>query len=1074
MIARTRYLVAMGIVLVLAAVGHAASDDPAVAVAADSAVSREAREILDVLYPGTPPPDEAVDVMRRTLLAFHLARVRADLARGRFDQAGETLATAIHGVDWLFSPIDLFQALDGYRPPKPGTAPTDAAAARDVAELRQDYRERRVSALRKLVDTGTPLSFAEIHAWVTEGDGVLSSFLADRADGALSWEVLSRSELADIRSLLKGAKEAETGSGSPAGAARKNLTKSYLRHNLERFVVFDELRQAAMDTKKGFEGFLGAASLAMPLRVVSLVKGGSVDEAIVSFANGLVGNTRTDGQGRARLEQPLVKLVRQVGGDGWIPLSVYRQRVEVLYTNLNANHLLGSATVEPPGQGTGIRFAVPEQTYRVSQADTAVHVKVVCPVPNGSLGELGKVVITLSGQKPIDTVVGGTAEFPHLYAGDYLVSAEGKDEQGVTIKTAARWLTVEPGKDLTITLELPSSDTVQPQDETNLNVVVAAFEQNKDRLMGNKLEVKEYRTAQGQIFKDNRTTLGSKIRDAMAALTKISVGLKYKSEGLDILKRIQALQKQFDAMRTDLPQKLTQSKDLRGNLMQLVEQYSNETFDVGESKGYVFLARFRHLYEQSVSNREELEVTLGRLYGEVRPKVTALRSKTLALMTEYCEKYQLVKFTVGLTYDADVHRLIAESLQPFERLLDEVEQLKANDFLVGYDRQVKQLSRVVENRHATLKILSSNLDKRLERYRDHAKRKLDPLRDELASLTSAGSDVTVLDKLTDLRHFADPAARILPQQRTAFIQTLRSVAESPTVRIPGAAAGPTDLQGTVVRLLADLTPALEFNARMARNQEEGKRLLDEYNDLLRNNLVQLYDIVTPEAEIRQLFTKDRYERERDVNLATGELSKNRMAPDLLLKGVPANGLAVAGIAKDLAGLYILELERRRVRDAELRVRTAEVTKLLEPVQQGIPGALDTMARSLATLAPTLKPPARGGLHFPRLDADVGSEVDADLTALRTGLSAAISDRFREPAQTLAILAEKLDPTKLESEPPQAAMAEAKALLAQPVDPSTDKVVDQMEELGYPVSQSYRLWKTSRARVKEYLEQLGGL
>ena len=1043
-------------------------------IAADSSISREAREILDVLYPGTPPPEEAIRYTRKVLLAFHLDSCLEQIKRGQFKAASDSLSQSVHGVEWTFSPLELFQVLDGYKAPNAKEIPTDASAAHDVADLRKDYDELRKGSFRKLLETGKPLTFAELHAWITEGEVVLSSFVSARPDFALPWEALSRSELADLRSLLKGAREAEEGGGTKHTAARRSLTKAYLRHNLERFTVFNEFRLAAENIKKKFSAFLKASELVIPIKVIALEGGNAVEEAMVSFAGGILGNQRSDKYGNANFAHSFDKVSRRLGGDGWVPLSVYLRRIEVLYTNMNINSMLQLSKHELKADGQGSIYRTPAKTFKVSRAGTTLKVKVTCPVPSGMIGELSSAVVTLSGQKPIETELNKVISFSHLYAGDYLLSVEGKDDQRVTFKTAAKVVTIAPGETPgTVTIELPSSDALEPRDQSNVNVVIKAFEENKNRLMNNKLEVKEYRKVQGLLFRYNRKTLGGPgIRQAMESLKKISVGLKYKSEGMNVFKRIQSLEKKLKSVKSDLPQKLMKGQDLRGNLMQLVERYSSENFDLEGDKEYLFLARYRHYLERAQSNHQELVVTLGNVATDIVPKVDSIKKAVKELMTEYCGKYQLVKFTVGLTHDADFHKLLVEDLLPLERLIDETKQLTANGFLESYERQVKQLQRVVQNRQGTLKIVKSNLDERLKRYKEYADRKLSPLRSKIKELSEKGVMLSKLDRLSDLAHFADPKARVIESQQNSFIDILRQLAEAKELQIPGGVPGPTTLEGPVVAHLAKLLPSLELNVRLSRNQEEAQRLRDDYNHLLRSNLLEIFDVTTPEEEIRKLFTKDRYQRKKEVNSATGELSSSLRAPDLLLKDVPKKGMVVNRIAKDIVGLYIFEIEQRRVRDSALLAGTKSVLTVLEEVDKDVPGSLAKLSRELSSLQRMTAPPPRGGLHFPRLTNDCGPQVDTNLQQIRTGLTALISNRYRKPSVRFAELAERLNPMKMDSEPPEAEMKEAKRLLAIPPDPAINGVIEHMNSMKIPVGKAYAVWKANRTRLKDYLEQLG--
>ncbi len=1043
-------------------------------IAADSNISRESREILDVLYPGTPPPEAAIRYTRKVLLAFHLAKVLESLKAGKFKDASDDLSQSVHGVAWKFSPLELFQVLDGYKPPKEKEIPTDAAAARDIAELRKEYRETRAASFRKLLESGNPLTFAELHAWITEGEVVLSSFVAARPDFNLSWEALSRSEITDLRSLLKGAREAEVGGGSAHTAARRSLTKAYLRHNMERYTVFNEFRLAADQLKKRFALFIKKSRFVIPIKIVALEGNDVVNEAMVTFAGGILGNQRTNKKGEADLNKSFDKISRLLSGDGWVPLSVYVRRLEVLYTNLNINSLLSISQAEEDQKGEGVVFRAKEKFYKVSQAGTSLKVKVTCPVPDGYIGDLASVVISLSGQKPIETELNKVVVFKHLHAGDYLLSVEGKDDQRVTFKTAAKRVTVKSGTAPKLeTITLPSSDAFEPREQTKINVVIRAFEENKNRLMKNVLEVKEYRKVQGLLFRHNRKTLGREaMRKAMDSFKKISVGLKYKSEGLNIFKRIQSLKKKLKSVKSDLPQKLMKGKDLRGNLLQLVERYSSENFDLGGDREYLFLARYRQFLERAQSNHQELLVTLENVNKDIRPKVAKLKKEVTALINEYCDKYQLVKFTVGLTHDADFHKLLVENLHPLERLLEETKQLAANSFLASYERQVKQLARVVENRQGTLKILQSNLDERLTRYKEYAERKLTPLRSKVADLTAQGIKLTKLDKLTDLKHYADPKARVIKSQQAAFISILEKLAAAKELEVTGVTPGPKDLSGAVVRHLAQLLPALELNLRLSRNQDEAKRLRDDYHHLLRSNLLEVYDISTPEAEIRKLFTKDRYQRKKEVNSATGELSRTKTAPDLLLKGVPRHGVTVAKVAKDLVGLYIFEMEQRRVRDGALKSVTENVLAAFAAVDANTPKAMTNLANKLDGMVRLSVPPRRGGLHFPRLESDQGPEVEANLQKIRSNLEKLISDKYRLPSKEFAHLAEKLNPMKLEAEPPEAEMARAKALLAKPTSPAINRVIKHMNKMKIPVGKAYAVWKANRARLKDYLEQLG--
>ena len=1043
-------------------------------IAADSSISRESREILDVLYPGTPPPEEAIRYTRKVLLAFHLDSCLEDVKKGQFKSASDSLSQSVHGVDWTFSPLELFQVLDGYKAPKEKEIPTDAAAAKDVAELRSDYHELRAGSFRKLLESGKPLTFAELHAWITEGEVVLSSFISARPDFALAWETLSRSELADLRSLLKGAREAEVGGGAKHTAARRSLTKAYLRHNLERFTVFNEFRLAAENIKKKFAAFLKASQLVIPIKVISINGGAPIHDCMVSFAGGILGNQRSDKYGNANFSHSFDKVSRRLGGDGWVPLSVYLRRLEVLYTNMNINSMLLLAKHELNEESNGAIYRTPAKTFKVSQAGTTLQVKVTCPVPHGMLGELSSVIVKITGQKPIETELNKVIKFSHLNPGDYLLSVEGKDDQRVTFKTAAKAVSILPGKKPgLVTIELPSSDAFEPRDQTKVNIVIGAFEENKNRLMKNKLEVKEYRKVQGLLFRYNRKTLGREgIRKAMHSLKKISVGLKYKSEGLNIYKRLQSLTNKLKSVKSDLPQKLMKGKDLRGNLLQLVERYSSENFDLESDKEYLFLARYRHYLERAQSNHQELVVTLNNVATDIVPKVAKLKKAVYDLMVEYCSKYQLVKFTVGLTHDADFHKLMVDHLHPLERLIDETKQLAANDFLASYERQVKQLSRVVQNRQGTLKIVKSNLDERLKRYKEYAARKLDPLRDKVKELVERGVQLNKLDKLADLAHFADPKARVISSQRDSFVRILKTLSEAKELKIPGGAPGPTTLNGPVVAYLAELLPALELNLRLSRNQEEAKRLRDDYHKLLRTKLLEIYDVTTPEDDIRKLFTKDRYQRKKEVNLATGELSSGKRAPDLLLKNVPKKGTKVNRVAKDIVGLYIFEIEQRRVRDSALLATTRSVLSRLDEVDKDTKGSLARLAKELPSLRKVTAPPRRGGLHFPRLPNDCGPQIDSNLQQIRTGLTKLISTKYRKPSVRFAQLAEKLNPMTLEAEPPEAEMAEAKKLLAVPPDPAIKGVIAQMSKMKIPVGKAYAVWKANRARLKDYLEQLG--
>ena len=1044
-------------------------------IASDSSISRESREILDLLYPATPPSDTAKEFMRRVLLAFHLHGALEEMKSGSFVRASELLAESIHGVDWRFSPLELIKVLDGYEAPKEEELPLSRALSDELRPVREQYRQLRGAPLRELLEQGDGISFARLHVWVTNGDGVLSSFLAARGNILLSWEELSQSELADLDFLLKGAKEAENPL-STAGLARsrENLSRSYLRERLELFVVFDELRRAAELLSNRFRGFLKGSKLSFPLRILSLQAGKAVEGAMVSFGNGMLGNEETDSQGRVYFDKTLYKLGRLLQGDGWTPLSIYKQRVELLYTNLSVNDLLAAARVHVSEEGTNAKFELPSRTLRVSRGEKSISVKVVCDKADGMLGKICSCVIKLSGQEPIKTVLNEEHVFERLYCGDYLLSVEGKDEMGVTQKTAAKSLSIgEDEAHKSMSIELPSSEVEEVKNAKDLAAVKRAFEENKERLLKNELEEDEYRKVQGLLFKNNRKSLGrSGMREAMNTLRKISIGLKYKSEGLHFLERIEELEREFENLRKELPVKIMEGSDLRGNLLELVERYSSENFELDSSDEYLFLARYRHFLERAQSNHQELILTFETLDKDIRPKVAKLKKRVNELISEYCKNYQLVKFTQEYGRDKEFHELLVEDLLPFERLLEKVEQLESNDFLDSYHAQVRQLERVVENRHATLKKFLSNLEQRLEKYKDYARRKLHPIEEKINFLQEKGVELQRLDRLADLKHLADPKARVVRSQQSSFFSILEALAAEDALEIPDGSLGPRSLKGHVAKCISDLLPALEFNGRVARNQARAKELKDQYNALLRRNLFELYDITTPEEKIRKLFAKDSYERKREVNSATGELARERSAPDLLLEDVPKRSKEVYDVSKDLLALYISDLRRRRERDGNIVDRADDISEILLDLKGNDEAKLSPLLRSLRALSKLCAPPKRGGLLFPRLEGDRGKKAEERLSEIERSLSMLVSKRYGEISKRCAELAEVVNPMNIKGAPPEKEMAQARALLESGPSPALEELAEVMKELDFSVGKACQLWNANSQRLKEYLVQLG--
>jgi hypothetical protein len=1059
-------------------------------IGSEGTISQQGRELLDVLYPGVKPPQESEELIHNLLLGFELSKTMAKLKTADFNSASEQLGNAVYGVEWKFSPLELFQILDGYKCSSEKEIPCDPSAKKDISQLREAYYELRRPGFEKYCSDENVPTFSQLHSWVSDGESSLISFISAKDNLMLSWNVLSRSTVATISALLNGAAEAEKGAASHYASVRGNLTKHYLRHNLERWVVFEILRRKTDKLKAGFIEFLKNSELSVPCKFVSMDTSKPVADVMVSYSGGVLGTVRTDDNGKSGVEMSLYRLGRLVNGDGWVPLSVYQQRIEVLFTNLNLNELLMTSKAVPNPEKHSVYYENKMRVFNVTTPGITLKVTPLSPGPDGLLGLVQKIEVSLSGQKMVETEPGKTVEFKPLYCGDYLLSIAGKDSDDVIIKTAARVISLESNPEMakTVSISLPSSEVVELHDSENVADLVKAFEGNKDFLLKNVLEVAEYRKAQGYLFQHNRKTLGKDISEAMHSFQNISVGLKYKSVGLKIFQRIQSLSKKLNSLVEDLPQKLTDGDDLRRNLVVLIENYSSENFDLDTSKEYIFLEKYKMNLERAQSNYQELQITLQRLLEETGPAVKKYRKEVLELLSEYTEKYQLVKFTVGLTHDADFHTFISHSLQPLERLVDKARQLDSNKFLNDYNSQLVQLKRVVTNRAGQLKVLIAQQNERKTQLIDHGRLNLEPLAKRLETLKAENFNIASLGRLRSLVAFSDSEAGVTIQQQKANFSILKETSLLPELVITSREAAASGYSGTIPSAISLILPALELNGTISRNQEEGIRLEKRYNMLLHSSLVQLWDYETPAAEIREMLGKEKHLRTRQVNLETGEVSKKWAAPDILLKDVLSSGSQIDEMVKDLLGLYILEYGQREETDRKLRLlfQSAEFASLrsggtgLNPADESSADAIknksdEDSARALKmlnSLKSLLKVKA-GKLLYPRLDNQMGEEIEGTIATLRTSVQGIISEYYRNKAARLSLLAEKINPANLEEAPSEALVAEVRSLVSSETNNSSiEKLVKVAIDMNIPVGKSVDLFHSSAKSAKEYLEQIG--
>ena len=123
--------------------------------------------------------------MHNLLLAFELHKVMELIKKGQFEVASDNLGNSVYGVEWKFSPLELFQILDGYKCSSVKAIPCDVSAKNDISQFREAYYELRQSDFQTFCSNGKVPSFTQIHSWASDGESSLTSF----GPAALCWMV---------------------------------------------------------------------------------------------------------------------------------------------------------------------------------------------------------------------------------------------------------------------------------------------------------------------------------------------------------------------------------------------------------------------------------------------------------------------------------------------------------------------------------------------------------------------------------------------------------------------------------------------------------------------------------------------------------------------------------------------------------------------------------------------------------------------------------------------------------------------------------------------------------------------
>jgi len=500
----------------------------------------------------------------------------------------------------------------------------------------------------------------------------------------------------------------------------------------------------------------------------------------------------------------------------------------------------------------------------------------------------------------------------------------------------------------------------------------------------------------------------------------------------------------------------------------------------------LFLEKYRMNLESAQSNYQELKVTLQRLLEETQPGLVKHRKKALDLLNEYTEKYQLVKFTVGLTNDSDFHEFIKETVQPLERLIEKAKQLKANGFLNDYKTQLEQFQRVVINRKGSLSILVSKIKERETQFNEHCRLNLDPLAKKLESLSVDGFKLSALAKLSNVVGFSKASRSVTGGQQKSWFSMLDKTSKRPELVITSRETAAASYKGTISSSISRILPALKLNGTISRNQGEGKRLKKRYKKLLHSSLIQIYDYNAPAADVRTLLSKESHLRKKQINLLMGEVSSKWNTSASLLDNALSSGSEIDRAVKDLLGLYILEYGKRSVTDRKLQVliESDEYKKLAQSIglaanESSDNGNVDSDSKYKAGVKILIKlkkliSSKSGKLLYPRLDSQMSDELNASITLVKTGIQSMVSGHYRNKVARLTVLAAQLNPETLTDSPSEKAMAEARAILDnEKNNKQIKKLVATAESVNISVSKPVNRYKSKAKLIKEYLEMLGG-
>ncbi len=940
----------------------------------EAGILREASEICDVLYPDRPAPEEVRLYVASCLEAVHGAEAAVMLARGRFEEAASSFASAVKGTGWDYSTMDVMRELVRYK--TPSASSLDGWVSRfPSAELEGRVMERLRSSLAASAGSLDSVRFASFHGWLVEHRGDWRALLGKADPHSVDWFSIEPGPSLKASSLFSYAASLAAG-GASTGGTLEAVLRPMAVDGLGRRCCLLLLGEVAAACRKRMLATLRGSELVVRGRVVSAASGRPVAEAIVSFGGGLVGTVQTGADGRFSFSVDFERLALMDQGAGWQSLGGVKGRESLFFLNLNVNDLLASARKEAGVQGvrrfvwssSDIEAAVPEGAMKL-----VIHGGCV-------LGRrIARVRVLVPGREPFFVEPERQKTVDGLWPGRYFLSFEGRSEGDLIICRKAMLVEVPAsGEPVEVDVRMPCG-TVEVPAKASIETCVSLFVRAKEELLAGRMDVKEFRRVMGRIYRAARAGLDKRraretMRRFSARIKKIVKGLYYKSKARRYDERIRQMQARLDELKEELPDDLT-GPDYVNSFSRMLELYSVEPFRL-TAGGYRFLADYRKSIEVASTNREHLAAFMERMDRELSSRLKEIEKDLFALLEEYVSSYQLARYTCETGYDHQIAAMLADSYLPLERLVRYCSILGHNGFLSYYDAQTRYLKRLYENRKRRLTGLRDTLVRLKEQYDGFRQGRFPSLRGEYEELRRRGLPPQVLAGLKTLRHFAARDLRIGERDRDVYFSIVRDRLSEAAAAAEKDGAGPAPggaaRREPVVRFICVLPELFDWGTRAADLDATARAMWKRYTDLLRSRLIELMDVSMSDERMAAFVSLDRFERKKRMNAVTGELSRKWALPE----PVPVEGLdvpamwegeraALAVVCAFVADGLAMELEAREARPM-LDSQCGRLRSLLSSPRLPDSAEVAPLAGELGRLVPVVgRDDGKGNLRHPR-------------------------------------------------------------------------------------------------------------